>query len=307
MAFCADHGLEALPATEATIATFLGYLRNTGKWQPSSVQPVLSAIKKVHQDVLGVEAPTDHPLVKQVRSGWEYEAARAPGGKTDERMPFPAGAALNAVQRFMSIPNAQWLVAPATARALVFTALGFCQFARAGTDVGLLRKDADVSTAELTFRLRVMKGHEKKKDFDSQPFPRPQCNQLAALIVRWQALQLEAWRLSARTMPPDVGFYQLPADASWPPPGGASAACNSWLDLACRDLGVTAPLGGKYTSHCLRKGGASAAYAIGVSIEDINRHGGWAAGSNTAIKHYIDPRIRRSDAAMALLGFLLRR
>ena len=130
---------------------------------------------------------------------------------------------------------------------------------------------------------------------------------LALLIARWQAFQAHQWRRSSRTMPTNVGFYQLPSDAAWPPPGTASAVCNAWLELACRDLGVAAPLGGKYSSHSLRSGGASAAFAIGVTIDDINHHGGWAPGSDTAIKHYIDRSIRASDAARALLGFLLRR
>ena len=303
--FCAVEKRQALPADEATIALFLGYLKNTGAWQPQSIGGVLSAIKKVHKDVLGVEPPVDGPLIHQMRSGWAYAAAQAPGGKTDQRQPFPAQHALRALQRFMQTPDAAWQVVPSTARALVFTVMGFCQFARAGTDIGLQRADIHFDRADVLVRLRVMKGHEKNRSFDQQRFPG--ANLLAPLIARWQAFQAEQWRRSTRTMPSDVGFYHLPSDATWPPAGTASAACNAWLDLACLDLGVAAPLGGKFTSHSLRSGGASAAFAIGVSIDDINDHGGWAPGSDTANKHYIDRSIRASDAARALLGFLLRR
>ena len=274
--FCSAERRQALPADAATIALYLGHLKNTGNWQPQSVGTVLSAIKKVHQDVLNVEAPVDAPLVKQVRSGWAYAAARAPGGKSDQRLPLPAEAALRALQRFTQTDIAAWQAAPATARAHVFTVMGFCQFARAGTDVALQRSDVTVAGADIVARLRVMKGHEKNREFDQQRITGH--NLLAAFITRWQAFQLDQWRRSTRTMPLDMGFYQLPGDAAWPPPN-ASAACNAWLDLACRDLGVTAPLGGKYTSHSLRSGGASAAFAIGVAVDDINHHGGWAAGT----------------------------
>jgi len=307
-AFCAAQKRPALPADAATIAMYLGHLKNTGNWQPQSVGPVLSAIKKIHQDVLGVEAPVDAHIIKQVRSGWEFAAAQAPGGKTDQRQPFPAEAALLALNRFTQVSAATWQAAPATARALVFTALGFCQFARAGTDMGLQRDDPTITgAADIVIRLRVMKGHEKHRDYDQQRFSGSSGRLIATLITRWQAFQLSQWQRSSRTMPADVGFYQLPSDAAWPPPGGASAACNAWLDLACRDLGVVAPLGGKYTSHSLRSGGASAAKAIGVAIDDINDHGGWAPGTTTALKNYIDRSIRPTDAGRALLSFLLRR
>jgi hypothetical protein len=305
--FCEAEQRQALPADGATIALYLGHLKNTGKWQPQSVGPVLSAINKVHLDVLGSAAPTDAPLIKQMRNGWEYAAAQEPEHKADQRQPFPAEAALGALRRFISLNDAAWQVAPDTARALVFAVLGFCQFARAGTDIGLRRSDVSIANGECVFRFRVMKGHEKQREFDQQRFSGSTGRLLAPHITRWQSFQLDQWSQSRRTMPATVGFYQLPSDSSWPPPGGASSACNAWLALACRDLNVTAPLGGKFTSHSLRKGGASAAYAIDVNIEDINFHGGWAAGSDTAMKHYIDRSIRASDAARALLGFLLRR
>eukprot|EP00873_Tetraselmis_striata_P018029 jgi/Tetstr1/438293/TSEL_026860.t1 len=71
--------------------------------------------------------------------------------------------------------------------------------------------------------------------------------------------------------------------ASW-----TSATVTDWLQLVAHILEEHPPPGFVWTSHSLRKGAATAAYAIGVVLQKIKHFGGWAQLSSVVLD-YINP------------------
>ena len=123
---------------------------------------------------------------------------------------------------------------------------------------------------------------------------------LDELLAKWVAFRGE--------VRDDDSYYALPFER---------AACigkrrvafrpddnDAWLQLVLRRMGVAAPAGDLWTGHSLRKGAASAAAAVGVSIDRICHMGGWKIHGGV-VNDYIDPTCPSSPAAWRFFGWLL--
>ena len=82
-----------------------------------------------------------------------------------------------------------------------------------------------------------------------------------------------------------------------------STSIDSWVHEVLDHLGKRPPPGEKWSGHSERKGAASAAAAIGVSLDRICWCGGWSIHSST-VRHYIDPTCPPSRAAQRYFGWL---
>ena len=82
---------------------------------------------------------------------------------------------------------------------------------------------------------------------------------------------------------------------------------EGWLASSLRSIGVAAPEGFAYQGHSLRSMGASCMVAIGVPRPIYTWVGGWARGSVTVERDYIDPTVLPTPAAYALYGWILAR
>lgn len=305
--FCEARRLRCLPATPETVALFVTYLFTIGSVKPDSVGPYISAINTAHRDVLAPE-PGGSPLVKQVRAGWRRRVSGEPGVQRDRRLPLPASVALRALRAGLALVQ-QRMPPQETARRLrplAFVALTFATLMRASSAVPLARDDVAHGAAEIVVRPRVIKGGQLKSTLPSpKRLPTPHCRDLNLLLLSWRVAQNEAFA-AARATPP----LRAAAASQWQLPGeslrNASALATAWVQDVCERLGAKAPLGGKYTSHSLRKGGASAAYAVGVNLRDLCDLGDWAPGSPVPMKHYIDLSVVACDAARAFFGFRVR-
>jgi hypothetical protein len=71
--------------------------------------------------------------------------------------------------------------------------------------------------------------------------------------------------------------------------------------LVLKDIKVNPPFGFTWTSHSLRKGASTIAYAIGVNMQKIKFFGGWATESSVVL-NYIDPTIVPTTAAWYFFG-----
>ena len=81
---------------------------------------------------------------------------------------------------------------------------------------------------------------------------------------------------------------------------------SGWLTAAYTAALCLPPAGFAWTSHSLRKGVASAAYAIGAKVTDIRYAGGWSINSTVLEAKYIDFIMRPSPAACIIFGYLYR-
>ena len=111
------------------------------------------------------------------------------------------------------------------------------------------------------------------------------------LLLRWEAVRGD--------VPNDASYYALPGQRGFP-----ATQVDAWLKLVLDHLGAAAPAGESWTGHSLRKGAASAADAIGVSLRRICWMGGWSSQSS-AVKDYIDPTCPCTDAGRRYFGWLL--
>ena len=301
--YCERAQLQSLPATSSTCALFLAHLYTTGRIQPQSIQPYLSAINRVHRDVLGLtDGPAGGPLISDLRAGWEQDRADR-GLQHDERVPLPADVALRALDAaYNALVHARGGPADdvVTLRALVYVAFGFQLMARSDTDANLLASDVNVTVDGLvTVRLRHEKGRRRKLERRVLRLPPNAHRRLGLIVALWGPRRAFAWR-SANVAAPG-SFWSLPGDrgASSSP----SALCTAWLQHACTFLNVAPPPGAKWTSHSLRSGAASAANALAVPIPNIRYWGGWSRTSGV-VMHYIDPLVLPSPGARAFFGWM---
>ena len=88
-------------------------------------------------------------------------------------------------------------------------------------------------------------------------------------------------------------------------PAWSSALVNAWLQEVLAVLNVEAPVGCSWSSHSLRSGGASAAFALGVDLLVIMSWGLWA--SLDSLHLYVDVLVRADEAAGLFFGHLLRK
>jgi hypothetical protein len=76
--------------------------------------------------------------------------------------------------------------------------------------------------------------------------------------------------------------------------------------MAYGAAGHQPPDGFSWTSHSLRKGAASAAYAIGARLTDIRYAGGWSTNSTVLASKYIDFTMQPSPEARMFFEFLIK-
>ena len=332
-AYCRSQRLSAFPAEEGTVARFLGYLARTRRLQPESAQRYLTAINAVHRSVLLTPVgPAVTALTKQILRGWQLRrAAATPDARQLQRVPLPAYVAALALRRVLAEPvnpdsggagsSVGQLPLP-TIRALVYVVLGFQLMARASTDASLRVSDVQLTGSALTIQLRKEKGHDADGASRALVLPLPAAGAVAAVVAYWLTRRDLAWRdvpaaspLRRAPVPRPGGlarpapcslFFALPSDGAAAAETAPSVLCNSWLQLACRALGVAPPADGAWLSHSLRSGAASAAAAVGVDLVRIRYYGGWAAGSD-AVYRYVHATVRPDDAARLFFGWLTSR
>jgi hypothetical protein len=113
---------------------------------------------------------------------------------------------------------------------------------------------------------------------------------------------LRRWLHARGTVSDDAYFWALPGEASseaW-----TSALINAWLHEILSVLQVQPPLGCSWSSHSLRSGGASAAFALGVDLLVIMNWGLWSTLDSLHL--YVDVLVQPDAAAALFFGHLLR-
>jgi hypothetical protein len=90
--FCDEEGVSALPATTATVISYIGHLADLGTWAASSMQPIFSAINDAHRSLELAPPACDSFFLKRVRTG--LGRVQAAVTTTDARTPLPAEAAV---------------------------------------------------------------------------------------------------------------------------------------------------------------------------------------------------------------------
>jgi len=306
--YCAEQHLEPLPADPFTIFCYIGHLAEEGKWQESSLQPILSAINRVHRDH-GLDPPATHNhFINSARAG--MARAQVALGTSDSRIPLPAPAALAVLTS--GLPVADGPAPPLVVlREAAAVSLDFLFAGRQDSLVHIRSSDFGVDRPGGFIWLRITeKGKRKNRIRRVIRLPISQ----SAISGHASALPLVASLLESYLFARQVlvssfpgvdipeFFFQLPGEAR---PTTATMSC--WLASALLRCGIKAPPGFAYLGHSIRSGAASAMAAISVPRHLYIWLGGWAPGSSTVDKHYIDPTILPTPAAYAFFGWALSR
>jgi hypothetical protein len=183
---------------------------------------------------------------------------------------------------------------------------------RPSSSVPLAVRDVELTLDACSFRPRALKGNQLMPTLPApKVFPAAGAPWMLRLVTLWRARQLLAYTAAhASGAPPGApvpsadaagSFWLLPADSAL----SNDKASSDWLDIALTHLSVRAPMGGKYTPKCTRKGGATAFAAIGGSCGAICFLGDWASSSPVPERHYIDRSVAPCPAARFFFGFRL--
>ena len=300
--YCEQEGVSPLPASPWTVVAYVGYLAERGTWAADSMRPIFSAINSVHRDLEFDPPAVGNHFLTRVRRG--LARAQSALGTRDTRVPLPASAAVRILED-AEAAAAHDLRRMRRGLAVLLAAL-FC--GRQDSAVHLRSCDFDVDRDGGFIWLRL--AEKGKKHLVTRRVVRLPLSQqsvrghtsllprVAALAERYLAAR-EA--VSAGHMVPEF-LLQLPGE-----PRPTTRHMEGWLDSVLADLRIRAPPGFVYQGHSIRSMGASHMSAIGVDRVIIHFLGGWARGSPTMERDYIDPTVMPSAEAFMLYGWALSR
>jgi hypothetical protein len=279
------------------VARYVAWLGLRGTVAADSLQPYLSAVNRFLTDH-ALPPVALGPLVSGVRKGLansQEDIAPLP-----ERLALPAQVVLDVLRLAETLldmglhradPQASLL------RAAVATIATYTFFNRGECGTAALTGDLVVTKAHITLLLReekgrkdVRAGHRNSRQISVHDAPR-----VARVLGRFltqQGSKAARSRLWALT----------PAEKEerW-----SAETMTGWLRAAYTAVNHQPPPGFSWTSHSLRKGAASASYALGARLTSIRYMGGWSTTSTVLESKYIDFAMRPSAAARLFFGYLL--
>jgi len=271
-AWCAAHGVDALPATPHTVALFLADLDS----QPSTLRRKLAAIAVMHR-AAGHESPTEHGMVRATFAGIRRERGTAPRPKTALLVDELRAAVATCGERRIDIRD----------RALVL--LGFAGALRRSELVGLDVADVSFEGEGLVLRLRRSKTNQEGELeevavlYGSDPQTCP---------VR----ALQAWLVTAAIV--DGRLFRA-VDRAGRVGGGRLTA--RIVGERVKKIGARSGLDPeRYAAHSLRSGFATSAARANKSEAAIMRQGRWK--SIPVARRYIRAGSRWHDHAGAGIG-----
>lgn len=286
------------------VASYIGSIADKGTVAASSLQPYLSAINSMHSD-FGFDKPALGHLIALVRRGLSRTQARAV--TRDTRIPLPADIVEevldDTLQLIRSEPPA---LAPRPWAALLRRRfcflLSFLFMGRQDTSTSLASMDIGIDDHFVWLRLaEKQRRHLPERRIvriSRHPPPGPHGPSRVPCIAAVAQAYIAAKDALGRG--PTPWFFQLPGE-----PQPVTHSMSTWVAETLADVGAAAPPGFAYLGHSLRSGASSAAEAIKVPRARGDWLGGWAPGSNTRERHYIDPTVGPSPSAFRLLGWLL--
>ncbi|MET7459711.1 tyrosine-type recombinase/integrase [Nonomuraea sp. NPDC005501] len=284
VAWCTTHGRLALPATDATLAEYTAALCAAGQ-APASIEQALAAVRTMHRLSGHLGRPGTEAARLALRA-YKRRRAAVGGGGQREAPPITIDA-LRAMVAACDLGTTRGL------RDRLLLVLGLALMGRRSELVALTRDDVREVAAGLEVTVRTSKT-DKDSRGETIAIPRgshPLTDPVAAWRDWLTALE-RAGQLGGRLL------RRVNRHGGVGPSLGADA-----VNVIVRDLAVRAgvPAAETVTAHSLRAGGATVAYAAGVPVAVIAKHGRWAPASPVVLR-YIRAVDRWRDNAMRNVG-----
>lgn len=284
VAWCARTGRVALKATPETLAEYVAELCDDGM-APATIDQAIAVVRAAHRTAGHPKTPDTGPALLVLRG---YKRERAEGGQRNQRQAPP-----------VLIPELRKMIETcdlSTARGLrdrLLLVLGLALMGRRSELVALVLDDITVTSEGLEVTIRTSKT-DKESRGETIAIPagtHPLTNPVAAW-EEWVACLAEYGITEGRLLRRIDRHGNIGASLS-----------DSSVNTVLRDLATAAELPGaeNYTAHSLRAGGATVAYAAGVPVSTIAKHGRWDPQSPVVLR-YIRAVDRWRDNAMRNVG-----
>lgn len=283
-AWCAAHGRVALPATGHTLAEYTSQLCEAGQ-APASVEQAIAAVRTMHR----LSGHAGQPVTEAARLALRaHKRRRAEDGGRGQREAPPI--TIDALRAMVSACD---LATPIGRRDRLLLVLGLALMGRRSELVALTRDDVREVADGLEVTIRTSKT-DKDSAGETIAIPRGS-HPLTDPVAAWRD-----WLtvLDRAGQPAGRLLRRINRHGTIGPSLGADA-----VNVLVRDLAVRAnvPYADTVTAHSLRAGGATVAYAAGVPVAVIAKHGRWAPASPVVLR-YIRAVDRWRDNAMRNVG-----
>ncbi|GAA3957562.1 site-specific integrase [Actinomadura viridis] len=267
--WCKTEGRVYLPATAQTLTEYVNHMCKSGS-APNTIAQAVSTVRSKHAD----EGHQDEPDSRQpLRALKDYRKEWADEGNREKQATPVMPDALRAMVATCDLGTLQGV----RDRALLL--LGFNMMARRSELVGLDQGDVVEATEGLVVYVKRSKTDQEARGV-TVAVPRGKRSAMCPVeaVNAWKA------RLAERGLADGPLFRPIDRHGrvGGEPDIAGKAAVRLTGKSACNIVhrrGVLANLPAKYTSHGLRAGSASTAYAAGVPISEIAKHGRWNPNS----------------------------
>ncbi|GAT68890.1 integrase [Planomonospora sphaerica] len=283
-AWAAAEGRCSMPATAHTLAEYVGALCDAGK-APATIEQAIAAVRTAHRH----GGHKGHPDTEAARLALRgYRRHRAEKGQRNQREAPPV-----TIDALRSMVGACDLATRRGVRDRLVLVLGLALMGRRSELVALTLDDIAETSEGLEVRIRTSK---TDKDSRGETIAIPRGSHPLTDPVKvwrdWLDLLGEAGITSGRLLRSVTRHGHL----------GDQLGANAVNDIV-RGLAVAAGVPGaeRFTAHSLRAGGATVAYAAGVPVSVIAKHGRWAPDSPVILR-YIRAVDRWKDNAMRNVG-----
>ncbi|MEV4116042.1 tyrosine-type recombinase/integrase [Nonomuraea sp. NPDC049695] len=282
--WCAQRGRQALPATGQTLAEYTAHLC-AAEQAPASIEQALAAVRTMHR----LSGHTGQPATEAARLALRaYKRQRAEAGARGQREAPPI-----TIDALRAMVTACDLDTPIGRRDRLLLVLGLALMGRRSELVALTHEDVREVDDGLEVTIRTSKT-DKNSDGETIAIPRgshPLTDPVAAWRD-WLHVLDQAGHTTGRLL------RRINRHGTIGPSLGADAVNTIVRDLAIR---ANVPSADTVTAHSLRAGGATVAYAAGVPVAVIAKHGRWAPTSPVVLR-YIRAVDRWRDNAMRNVG-----
>ena len=238
----------------------------------------MAAVKSEHLDA-GFTDPTQPRNVRLAAEGASRIAAEKRGWPR-ERLPFP-------VEALLAHVNSVRFLSDVGLRDAALVAVGVRLMLRPGELAKMMIGDIQVRGEDIRVRLGKTKADQKS---ERRPLPLERVLSSPACPVKL----LKAWMLRRRAQgAPDSARLFLGA--------AGRALTSSAISSIVRRMVEAHGLDPKaFAGHSLMIGGASAALAGGLSVDQVMAVGGW---KSDAVKQYLAPVLRKQQSVAKKMGF----
>jgi hypothetical protein len=279
--FCQEAGLPYLPASPEVGLLWALHIAKKGTVQADTAGGYFSGVNTVHE-LLGHPKPCTGFMFDSFKRGWVRAQVMVADVEDSTRvLACPASVAFSWYQALEGISvDSQWLLP------LLFCCLSFRLFVRPATLLSVV--EAEVFKLGDTWKFRYRPESYKTRSTTVGRLPVMDLD-LTGYPLLLNALQLYMGKITGSRM--------------WGPDLSTTAQAAHVFNAVLAQF--TPNVVGQLTLYSCRRGGASAARAVGVSTEAIELMGGWARGSEAMRRSYLDMSVPADAYAHMWFGCLL--